>query len=66
MKKKTIQFDIITIFPDMVAPYFKDSILGKAIKKKLIKFKAHDLANGAKINISMLMTGPMGADPAWS
>jgi len=42
-KKKTIQFDFISIFPEVFKPYFDVGVLGKAIKKKLIAIKAHDL-----------------------
>ncbi len=37
------RFDVITIFPEVVAPYTEASILGKAQKKELIKIEAHDL-----------------------
>jgi tRNA (guanine37-N1)-methyltransferase len=45
MKKK--QFDIISIFPDMIEPYTSVSILGRAQKKKLIVIHAHDLRDWA-------------------
>ncbi|MFC1787681.1 tRNA (guanosine(37)-N1)-methyltransferase TrmD [Patescibacteria group bacterium] len=41
MPKK--QFDVITIFPDLIDSYVNESILGRAQKKKLILIKAHDL-----------------------
>lgn len=63
MKKKTIQFDIISIFPDMVTPYFKESILGKAIKNKLIKFKAHDLRRWSKDKHRHVDDRPYGGGP---
>ncbi len=62
-KKKTIQFDIVTIFPDMVKPYFKESILGKAIRKKLIKFKAHDLRKWSKDKHRHVDDRPYGGGP---
>lgn len=37
------QFQIITIFPEMITPYANASILGKAQEKGLIKIEAHDL-----------------------
>ncbi|MFA5946267.1 MAG: tRNA (guanosine(37)-N1)-methyltransferase TrmD [Patescibacteria group bacterium] len=37
------RFDVITIFPEVVAPYAEASILGKAQKKDLIKIQAHNL-----------------------
>ncbi len=40
-KKK--QFDVVTIFPEVVGPYVGASILGRAQKAKLIVVKAHNL-----------------------
>lgn len=37
------RFDVITIFPEVVAPYAEASILGKAQKKELIKIEGHNL-----------------------
>lgn len=37
------RFDVITIFPEVVAPYAGASILGKASKKGLLKIQAHNL-----------------------
>lgn len=41
--KKRIQFDVITIFPEVVEPYVGASILGRARKAKLIEVRAHQL-----------------------
>jgi tRNA (guanine37-N1)-methyltransferase len=38
-----MQFDIITIFPDSFSSYFSLSIIARAIKKKIIKIKIHNL-----------------------
>ena len=38
-----MRFDIITIFPDIFNSYFKESILSRAQKKKLIKINVHNL-----------------------
>lgn len=37
------RFDILTIFPDVIAPYAEASILGRAQKNTLIKITAHNL-----------------------
>ena len=42
------RFDVITIFPEVIAPYAEASILGKAQKKKLLKVEAHDLRKYSK------------------
>ncbi len=41
-------FDIITLFPEVVSPYAKASILGRAQKEKLIKITGHDLRKFSK------------------
>ncbi|PIS34720.1 MAG: tRNA (guanosine(37)-N1)-methyltransferase TrmD [Parcubacteria group bacterium CG08_land_8_20_14_0_20_43_9] len=38
-----ISFDIITIFPEIFASYFSESIIKRARKKKLIKINVHNL-----------------------
>ncbi|MDD5291397.1 MAG: tRNA (guanosine(37)-N1)-methyltransferase TrmD [Patescibacteria group bacterium] len=38
-----MQFNIITIFPEIFASYFNESILGRAQKNKIISIKIHDL-----------------------
>ncbi len=38
-----MRFDIITIFPEIFSSYFKESILARAEKNKLIKIKVHNL-----------------------
>jgi len=43
-----MQFDIITIFPDMFESFLSESLISRAIKKKLIKVKAHNLRRWAK------------------
>jgi len=38
-----IKFDIISIFPEIFGSYFKESIIKRAIKKRLIKVNIHNL-----------------------
>lgn len=38
-----IQFDIITIFPEIFSSYFSESMILRGQKKKLIKINVHDL-----------------------
>ena len=42
-----MQFDIITIFPNIFDSYFKESLIKKAIDKKLIKINIHNLRDFA-------------------
>lgn len=43
MSKKKLQFDVISIFPEVVEPYVSASILGRAQEAKLIEVRAHQL-----------------------
>ncbi len=38
-----MRFDILTIFPSLVQPYFEDSILKRAIEDKKIEVHVHDI-----------------------
>src|SRR3989344_1574230 len=38
-----LKFDVITIFPEMFASYLGESLIARAIKKKLIKINVHNL-----------------------
>ncbi|GMX58682.1 MAG: tRNA (guanosine(37)-N1)-methyltransferase TrmD [Candidatus Microsyncoccus archaeolyticus] len=38
-----MQFDIVTIFPHIFDSYFKESLIKKAIDKKLLKINVHNL-----------------------
>jgi len=38
-----MRFDIITIFPEVFKPYFDQSIIGRAQRKKLVKINLFDL-----------------------
>ncbi len=38
-----LNFDIITIFPEMFNSYLKESLISRAQKKKLIKINVHNL-----------------------
>ena len=42
-----IQFDFITIFPEIIRPYFEESLFAKAREKKLIKIRIHNLRDFA-------------------
>lgn len=36
-------FELITIFPEIFDSYISESILGRAVKQRLVKIRAHDL-----------------------
>jgi len=43
-----LRFDIITIFPNIFDSYFKESIIKRALEKRLIKINIHNLRDFAK------------------
>jgi len=55
-----IKFDIITIFPEVFNPYFKESLIGRAQKKKLIKINIHNLRKWAKDRHKIVDDRPFG------
>lgn len=40
-------FDFVTIFPDIVRPYLEESLFKKAVEKKLLKIRTHNLRDFA-------------------
>jgi len=56
-------FDIITIFPKIFDPYFKESIVGRAQKKKLVKIKIHNLRDYTKDKHKTIDDKPYGGGP---
>ena len=55
-----IQFDIITIFPQMFASYFQESILKRAQDEGLIKINLHNLRDYAKDSHKTVDDRPYG------
>jgi len=58
-----MQFDIITIFPNIFDSYFQTSILKRAQEKKFIKIKIHDLRFWAKDKHKTVDDTPYGGGP---
>ncbi len=55
-----IKFDIITIFPNIFNSYFKESLISRAQKKKLIKINIHDLRDWASDKHKTVDDKPFG------
>ncbi len=55
-----MKFDVLTLFPDMFVSPFADSILGKAIEKKLIQINAHNLRDWAEGKHQVVDDSPYG------
>jgi tRNA (guanine37-N1)-methyltransferase len=62
-KIKTRRFDIVTIFPEVVAPYAAASILGRAQKNKFITVVAHDLRKWSGNKHHKVDDSPYGGGP---
>ena len=55
-----LKFDIITIFPDIFNSYFKEGLIQKAQKKKLIKVRIHNLRKWTKDKHKTVDDRPFG------
>jgi len=55
-----IQFDIITIFPEIFSSYLKESLISRAQKKKLIKINVHNLRKWTKDRHKTVDDRPFG------
>lgn len=62
-KAKLRRFDVITIFPEVIAPYADASILGRAQAKKLIAIEAHDLRQWSVDKHRTVDDTPYGGGP---
>lgn len=59
-----MKFDILTIFPGFFdCDYLKYSILGRALKKKIIKIKVHDIRKYSKDKHRKVDDTPYGGGP---
>lgn len=58
-----MQFDLITIFPEIFASYFNESIIQRAQKKKLIKIKIHNLRDYTVDKHKKVDDKPYGGGP---
>ncbi len=58
-----MQFDIITIFPNIFSSYFSESIIKRALKKKLIKIKVHNLRDFSNDKRKTVDDRPYGGGP---
>lgn len=56
-------FDIITIFPDIVAAYAQESILARAAKSGLLTITGHDLRNWTTDKHRSVDDAPYGGGP---
>lgn len=55
-----LRFDIVTIFPDILDSYLKESLIDRAQRKKLIKVKVHNLRKWTKSRHQIIDDRPYG------
>ncbi len=58
-----MRFDIITIFPEAFGSYLSSSIIGRAVKNRLIQVKLHDLRDWANDKRGTVDDKPYGGGP---
>ncbi len=58
-----MQYDILTIFPNIFDSYINESILGRAQKSKKIKIKVHDIRKNATDKHKTVDDKPYGGGP---
>jgi len=58
-----IKFDIITIFPEIFDSYFKESLIFRGQKKKLIKINVHNLRKWTSDKHKTVDDRPFGGGP---
>ena len=58
-----IRIDLVTLFPAMADGFLQESVIGKAIDKGLIAFKAHDLRAYSKDKHRKVDDMPYGGGP---
>lgn len=58
-----MQFDVVTLFPDMFASYVDQSLLKKAIDRDLVTVRVHNLRDWAKGKHHQVDDRPFGGGP---
>jgi tRNA (guanine37-N1)-methyltransferase len=58
-----MRFDVITIFPAMFGPVFKQGVVGRAIERDVIQLQAHDLRDYTHDRHRQVDDMPFGGGP---
>ncbi|MBI2888868.1 MAG: tRNA (guanosine(37)-N1)-methyltransferase TrmD [Candidatus Liptonbacteria bacterium] len=58
-----MRFDILTIFPKVIEPYFMESLFARAQKKGILTVRAHDLRAFTKSRHKKVDDRPFGGGP---
>jgi tRNA (guanine37-N1)-methyltransferase len=56
-------FHVITIFPELIKPYLEESILGRAVKKGIVKVKVYNLRDFTHDKHNKVDDRPYGGGP---
>src|SRR5215831_10419130 len=58
-----MRFDVVTIFPGMFGPVFRQGVVGRAIERGLISVEAHDLRDYTRDRHRQVDDVPFGGGP---
>lgn len=58
-----MRYDVVTIFPGMFAPVFKQGVIGRAVERGLIELHAHDLREHTHDRHRQVDDLPFGGGP---
>ena len=58
-----MRFDVITIFPDMFGPVFRQGVVGRAVERGVIELHAHDLRDFTHDRHRQVDDVPFGGGP---
>ena len=58
-----MKFDVLTLFPEMIEPFIKNSIIKRAIEKKKIEINVINIRDFSKLNNKQVDDTPYGGGP---
>ncbi|MDQ2942491.1 MAG: tRNA (guanosine(37)-N1)-methyltransferase TrmD [Candidatus Dormibacteraeota bacterium] len=58
-----MRFDVVTIFPEMFAPAFRQGVVGRALERGLVELHAHDLRDHTHDRHRQVDDMPFGGGP---
>ncbi len=58
-----MRIDVLTLFPNLILPYFEDSILKRALKNKKISLRVHNIRDYSKDKHKKVDDTPYGGGP---
>jgi len=58
-----MRFDVVTIFPGMFAPVFRQGVIGRAVERGIVELHAHDLRDHTHDRHRQVDDMPFGGGP---